>query len=620
MAGIWFAALISALALRCSARADLAVYGITDNPVLFSQQSFDILIAGGGTAGVALATRLAATTSLNIGIIEAGDLIQPGQNALVDTPALTGQSFTNPNLSWGFTTSPQAHVGTRTLDYPRGKMIGGSSGLNSMAWVRPPRQELDVWQRLGISSRWSWDALLPYMMKTENVSLGDSSAFPGSIHPSGYDSNVQGRTGPIRVGYDNTFSVQRPYIQSILNAGASLNQDPENGTNIGVSNSQHSVNDLTGNRSYATTGYLLQNQGLRNLLVLKQAMVSKVNFTKTPAGILNATGLEYSVGGTIYCATASREVVLSMGVLQTPQILELSGIGNKTLLQSLGITTLVDAPTVGENFQDHVSVPTTFLLKDPAPLTLDALEFNSSFAIEQQQQYLDNHTGFFTMLPTYSYHPIQTFFSQDVPKLIDDTRAELENRLMSPFQKLQAEIQLEWLQNFGIGQIEMAPFSGGIPGLPVPLESGRSYISIVAFAQHPFSRGSVHARSQSILDSPIFNPNIFDFDFDRTMLSMGIELAQLIAGTAPLSDLIETIVNPSPGSDLESYTTTTLGLEYNGIGTASLGPQNSGGIVSDDLIVYGTSNLRVVDASVIPLHLSSHIQSVVYAIAEQVTV
>lgn len=106
-------------------------------------------------------------------------------------------------------------------------MLGGSSGLNSLAWVRPRKEELNVWARLGIRGGWDWDGLLPYMMKSANVSMGNSSAFPGSTHPSGFDSTVEGRSGPIQVGYDNTFSgVQRPWVESFIKVGSILNQNP----------------------------------------------------------------------------------------------------------------------------------------------------------------------------------------------------------------------------------------------------------------------------------------------------------------------------------------------------------------------------------------------------------
>jgi choline dehydrogenase-like flavoprotein len=164
---------------------------------------------------------------------------------LILLTALTGASFTDPGLAWQFNTVPQANVNGRPIFFPRhvhtsyyiyensrlmlvrGKMLGGSSGLNSMAWVRPRKEELDAWARLGIQGGWNWDGLLPYMMKSANVSLGDSSAFTGSIHPSGFNSLVEGRSGPIQVGYDNTFSgVQTPWLESFIKVGAILNQDP----------------------------------------------------------------------------------------------------------------------------------------------------------------------------------------------------------------------------------------------------------------------------------------------------------------------------------------------------------------------------------------------------------
>ncbi|RDB24290.1 hypothetical protein Hypma_008798 [Hypsizygus marmoreus] len=599
----------------------LAAYGLTKDARLFSQQSFDIIIVGGGTAGITLAARLAKSTSLNIGVLEAGEFVPPGQNSLVDTPAFAGQSFTDPNLSWGFTTSPQTHLDNRVLLYPRGKMLGGSSGLNAMAWVRPRQEELDIWSRLGIQGGWNWQGLLPYMMKAENVSMGNSSAFPGSHYPSGFDSTVLGRKGPVQVSYDNTFSgVQTPFVESFIRVGATLNENPENGNNIGVFNSQHSVDVATGNRSYAATGYFVPNQGQTNLLVLTGSRVARINFAQAITPLL-ANGVEFIVAGTTYSVKATREVVLAAGTVQTPQILELSGIGNKNLLARLNISTFLDIPTVGENLQEHNSVPSTFLLKEPAPITLDALSNNATFAFEQLQQYLLNHTGLFTTLPTYSYHPLQTFFSSaSVAALVIEILAELATKTLSPFQKLQAEIQIEWLLKGKVGQIELAPFAGGIPGLPTPVIPGRSYISLVAFGQHLFSRGSVHIKSASPLDAPIIDPNFCDFTFDRKILSLGIDLAKRVAATKPLADLIETVANPAnitSEEDLNRYIIGNIAPEYNAIGTAALAPKAMGGVVGDDLLVYGTSNLRIVDASIIPMHLATHIQSLVYAIAEK---
>lgn len=601
----------------------LSTHGLTSDPVAFSKQPFDILIAGGGTAGTTLAVRLAQTTRLNIGVIEAGQLQFPGQNPLVDTPATVGQSFTNPSLAWTFSSIPQTNVNGRSFFYPRGKMVGGSSGLNAMAWVRPKAEELDIWSRLGISGGWNWKGLLPYMMKTENVSMGDSSAFPGSSKPSGFDSTVLGRKGPVQVGFNKVFSgVQSPYVQSFINVGGVLNQDPANGNNIGVFNSESSVDPATGNRSYAANAYFIPNQGLQNLLVLTNATVSKITVS-SPAhhwqrtASLSATGLQYNSNGATYTVLAKKEVILSAGAIQTPQILELSGIGNKTTLSKLNIPVLLDIPTVGENLQDHNSVAATFLLKSPAPLTLDALQFNMTFAIEQQQLYLNNHTGFLTTVPTYSYHPLQSFFStNEINSIVQETKAEIASKTLSPLQKLQAEIQLEWLTNGTVGQIEIAALMACYPGLPVACLPGRSYVSLAIFGQHLFSRGSVHITSTSPSTPPAINLNAFDYSFDKKILGLGLQLASRIAAAQPLANLIENMTNPASITD-QSYISNTVGAEYNAIGTAALAPKALGGVVGDDLLVYGTSNLRVVDASIIPLHLATHIQTIVYAIAEK---
>lgn len=588
----------------------------------FSEQKFDILIAGGGTAGITLAARLSEETSLRIGVIEAGELIIPGQNPLVDTPALTGESFNDPILSWGFNTIPQANLGNRVVSYPRGKMIGGSSGLNAMAWVRPRKDDLDNWSSFGVQGGWDWDGLLPYMIKSENVSIGSSAAFPGSTQPSGVDSSVNGRKGPIQVSYDPTFTgVQTPVVQSFLNIGAILNQVPEGGNNIGVFNSQHSVDIATGNRSYAATGYFIPNQGRQNLLVLTGAKISKILFANNSIPLIT-TGLEYIQGNVTYTATAAREVLVTTGAVQTPQLLELSGIGNSSILKSFGIPTLLDIPTVGQNLQDHNSISITYLLKEPSPITLDDLTNNATFAMEQQQLYLENHTGLFTLIPTYSYHPLQTFFSPEIiASLINETIEELNQRKLSKFQQLQANLQIAMLREGKIGQIEIAPFGGGIPGLPNPLVSGRNYVSLSGFGQHLFSRGSVHIGSNSPLDPPLIDPNFMDFEFDRSILSLSVELSERIAAAPPLSNLIESRLNPSPditgGQALDDYIDSNLTPEFNALGTAALASQDLGGVVGEDLFVYGTQNLRIVDASIFPMHVATHIQTLVYAVAEK---
>ncbi|KAL0059085.1 hypothetical protein AAF712_014216 [Marasmius tenuissimus] len=509
-----------------------------------------------------------------------------------------GQAFASPDLVWPFSTAPQTHVDGRSIFYPRGKMIGGSSGLNAMAWVRPPQVELDTWAKLGINGGWDWNGLLPYMMKVENVSLGDSSEYPGSAHPSGWDSTYNGRSGPIDISFNNAFTgVQKPFVESVLALGEQLNENPASGSNLGISNGAHAVDITTGNRSYAYN-YYTSSPERNNLLVLTGAMVSRVILSQS-GELHQATGVEYLHGDQVYVANASHEVVLSAGAVQTPQLLELSGIGNKTILNGLGIETAIDLPTVGENFQasDHNSVTTTFLLKEPAPITLDDLSNNATFFMEQQLQYLVNKTGFLTTLPTYSYHALQTFFSPDtITELVNVTRNEISQKGLSEFQKLQADLQLQWITEGKVGQIELAPYGAGLPG-PNSLPAGRNFISIVPFGQHLFSRGSIHINTTSVLHPPVIDPNYLDYSFDKKVLSLGVELARRIAATAPLSDLIESEINPGTSeSDIDAFVVANLGTEYNAIGTAALAPQELGGVVDENLIVYGTANLRVVDA------------------------
>ncbi|KAJ3915490.1 alcohol oxidase, partial [Lentinula edodes] len=532
----------------------------------------------------------------------------------LNIPVFTGQSFDDPELSWRFNTTPQSQVSGRSLMYPRGKMVGGSSGINSMAWVRPGRTELDSWSRFGINNGWNWLDLLPYMKETENVTIGDISLFPGLMYPSGHDSFVEGRAGPIQISYDNVFTqVQAPFVESLLAAGGILNGNPDNGDNIGISNGAHSVDPQTGNRSYATTAYKLTLERNPNIVLLLNAMVTEVIFNDSSQG-LQATSVKYFKNNRTFTASAKREVIISAGAVQTPQLLELSGIGNAELLKKMGIVPLLDISAVGENFQDHISVPTSFLLHEPSPATLDDLNNNASFAEQQFHEYLVNHTGFYTMLPTYSYLPLQQFISDtDIKELIFVTKQEIAKKNLTSLQQLQYEIQLEWLESGAVGQLEIALFPG-IPGLPQPVEAGRNYISIVSFVQHPFSRGSVHISSLSSSHMPMINPNLLNYTFDNHVLNLGLNLSLRIASMAPLSGFIEAITNPFK-DNLRSYISSTIESPTN---DPNINDKIYSGVVDENLLVYGTSNLRIVDASIIPIHMATHIQTLVYAIARKV--
>ncbi|KAJ3741922.1 hypothetical protein DFH05DRAFT_1544868 [Lentinula detonsa] len=595
---------------------DTRINGLTTDAAGFAEQSYNYVIVGGGTAGLALAARLTEMTNVTVGVIEAG-VLRVG-DPKVDTPAFIGEALFDTDYDWNFQTVPQTYVSQRNIAINRGKMLGGSAGLNFMIWQHGSQRDYDSWSELGISNGWDWDGLLPYLLKTETVTpspVGELG-FSGRV---GTDNDFEGRSGPLPIQYNNFYSpLETPYSQALQALGVPFNSNPDGGNSTGLFNSAACVDVNTGNRSYSAVNYFLANQARTNLVVLQGAQVTKINLT--PGSPVVATGVEFVVDGTTYNVSATTEVVLSAGTIQTPQLLELSGIGNPTILEQYDIPVVISNSDVGENYQDHTHVVSQFQLNDPTIPTTNLLSTNATFQAEQDLLYLNDHTGIYTYTASdISFHPMQQFFSPvELASSITQLQNELAAANLSEWQSKQAQIQLSDLQAGTVGQMELLFFAGDIG---VSAQSGTEFVDILNFGSRHFSRGSVHIGSSDPLAAPLIDPNYFQFTIDKEVVVKGTQIARQVTQTAPLASFIKAPTNPSTNvsseADFEQFVLENVGTEWHPVGTASLGPQGAGGVVDDNLIVYGTSNLRVVDASVIPLQIASHIQSTVYAIAEK---
>ncbi|EUC63656.1 choline dehydrogenase [Rhizoctonia solani AG-3 Rhs1AP] len=360
----------------------------------FSSQVFDYIVVGGGTAGLAVAARLSDDPKVTVGVIEAGPYYE--SDPLIDTPALAGQLQGNAKYDWMFESVPQTHVNNRVLPMPRGKALGGSSAINLMALDRASKIEYDAWEKLG-NPNWNWNGLLPYMKAAEHFTgvdpfrVNSTGANPNEIFPS------QGTEGTIAASFN--MILYHHSEKAMANRGVFINFDPDSGDPFGLYNSATAVNRTTGTRSYAANTYFAYNSARANFVVLTGAQATKIEFkdstTRKPNGKLTATGVSFVYNSTMYTVKVKKEVILSAGTFQTPQLLELSGIGNTTILRQNGITPLVDLPGVGENLQDHLLVPTTYELK-PGMTTLDILRNDANYAGAAQAQYAATHDGIYS--------------------------------------------------------------------------------------------------------------------------------------------------------------------------------------------------------------------------------
>ncbi|KAJ3815714.1 hypothetical protein F5876DRAFT_71728 [Lentinula aff. lateritia] len=626
------------LGAAVSSPRDARINGLTTDAAGFAEQSYNYIIVGGGTAGLVLAARLTEMTNVTVGVLEAG-FLRVG-DPKVDTPAFIGEALLDPDYDWSFQTVPQTHVSQRNIAINRGKMLGGSSALNFLIWQHGSQRDYDSWAQLGISNGWDWEGILPYLLKTETVTPSPAGAL-GYSGRVGVNNEYEGRSGPLPITYNNFYSpLEEPYAEALQALGVPFNPDPDAGNSTGLFNAAQCVDVNTGNRSYSAVNYLLANQARTNLVVLQGAQLVKVTkINLTPGSSVVATGVEYVVDGITYNATATTEVVLSAGTIQTPQLLELSGIGNPTILEQYDIPVIISNSDVGENYQasrtvalmgswskyhnhdqDHTHVVSQFELNDSTMPTTNLLSTNATFQQEQDVLYLDDHTGIYTYTASdISFHPMQQFFSPiELASSIAQLQSEVAAANLSEWQTKQFQIQLSDLEAGTVGQMELLFFAGDIGG---GAASGTEYVDILNFGSRHFSRGSVHIGSADPLAAPLIDPNYFQFTIDKEVVVKGTQIARNVTQTAPLASFIKAPINPSTNitseADFEQFVLENVGTEWHPVGTASLGPLGAGGVVNDNLIVYGTSNLRVVDASVIPLQIASHIQSTVYAIAEK---
>jgi len=597
-----------------------------------ANKTFDYVIVGGGTAGLTVAARLAEDLEVDVAVIEAGFF--RSNESLVNVPVEFAQAQGNPMFDWSFLTTPQPAAANRQILVSRGKMLGGSSGLNFMTFDRPSAAGFDNWRTLVGNSAWSFSNLLPFFKKSESFSTTPTDSFPGISNQAAAAAkadfhSIEGTSGPIKVARNSFIvDVNTAYVESFNALGISTNANPDGGIGTGIYDTPTSVDPTRGVRSYAANAYYCSHSRLPNLHVLVGAQATKVRFASSPMaydrqGLVTATGVDFIVNSQSFHISASREIILSAGSFQTPQLLELSGIGNSTLLSKFDIPTVVNLPGVGENLQDHVFTPSEFFLK-PGHITFDELRNNATFAAEAAAQYAANGTGIFTACAaTIAFMPLQDIISTStLNDMLAGLQTQLASRKLTPLQKAQYAIQMQVLKQGtnGYAEIIQAP-TGGFLGPPPP---NTSIITMVAALSSPFSRGTVHINTVDPLAPPLIDPHYLEIDFDAQVVLAGTKFARRVAQTPPFSDDVATIAEPglnvTTDDQFLSFIRANLQPVYHPVGTAAMATQELGGVVDPNLKVYGTHNLRVVDASIIPLLFPAHPTASIYAIAEKAAV
>lgn len=505
-------------------------------------ETYDYIVVGAGSAGGALAARLTEDPRNKVLLLEAGKASHPYSRF----PISFGLLIDHPGANWRFQSEPEPGTANREIPVPRGKLLGGSSAINGLVWVRGQQLDYNTWAQMGARG-WSWEDVAPIFTRIENYEKGGKDG--------------RGTAGPLGV---SEVPDQNPLYDALFKAavaaGFKLNSDYNGADQEGVVKTQASIRN--GRRMSVAHCYLDPARGRPNLRIVTEA--------QTQAVILEGNrcvGVSYTVaGGPAVEARAGKDVILSAGAVCSPQILELSGIGRPEVLQRHGIAVKHALPAVGENFRDHINARIVWRVKVPS------VSYNHMArglgAVGQALKYMMTGGGFFS-LPSA---PVLAFLK---------TRPELETPDV---------------------QMHLVPYSIKDPKRR-KLQDFPS-MTIACYQLRPESLGSIHIRSKDPNQHPAIRFNFLADSIDQRAMVDGFHMMRRIAEAPPMDPYRGEEF--SPGKDVRTddqildWIRNNSQTAYHPIGTCRMGPAGPTTVVDDKLRVHGIAGLRVADASIFP--------------------
>lgn len=462
-------------------------------------------------------------------------------------------------------------------------------------------------------------------MKAENYTAPRQDQI--SQHSMQVEPDAHGQSGPIQAGFAQyMFDIVENWIPSMRAVG--INPiDGGSGTTHGAYFCPITINTSNMTRSDSKAGYIDPLPPRDNLMILTGQQVTAINFNGSTDANNNiiASGVTFqaSSGAQSYTVNANREVILAGGTVGSPQILQLSGIGPAERLSALGIESRIDLP-VGYNLQDHITATVEFSTPS-GTLTWNNLSApDRTLWNSELTKYQNDRTGMWTFVNQAVAFPnmadllggsaanyaslVQRDLNQTWQNAVEwkSLPANVGRGLAAQYQIQASHIDSE------VGQVEML----------MHLLAPNNNVAIQASLQHPWSRGTIFITSTSAFTSPAINPDYFSLGYDIDILNNGVQLARRIAAAAPMNTLCITETNPGTSfaggsTQLDDWIRDDIGTTYHPIGTCSMLPRDDGGVVDTQLIVYGSANIRVIDSSIIPLHMSAHTMGTTYGVAEK---
>ncbi|KAF8958583.1 GMC oxidoreductase [Flammula alnicola] len=584
-----------------------------------ANKSFDYVVVGGGTAGLVLAARLSEDASVTVLVLEAGRAIL--NDPKIDLPGQFGVTLGDPQYDWAFPTVKQKNSNNRESIWSRGKGLGGTSNLNSFAWIKPPAADIDAFEKLG-NPGWNWADYDKYFKKSET--FHPPAKEQTDLYPHTFDLHTRGSSGPVQVTIPpHAYTLDKLVQETLVNRGLEAIEDPYGGNITGTWIASANLDPKTWTRSNSAAAYLLPNMSRPNLGVLTDSLVSRVIFEITLDGQeLLATGVEFMHGDESYTVKVNREVILSAGTINSPKILELSGIGHPDVLSKVDVDVKVDLPGVGENLQDHSFISVSYELDPDTPHeTLDRMS-DPGYLEKAKDLYALGQGPLRNGITSFSYFPLFIANPDEAPAIISKLEKEVKIRreigALPPGLAEQLDIQASTLRDGNLPDLEILAFPGLYSMTSTKPEAGKSYVSMLSVLNHPFSRGYIHAISKDPKVYPEIDPHYFESETDLEILVQHVKFIRGLTEVEPFKSGIVREVDPNPtchsDSDIAEYIKNTISPAWHAIGTCSMLPREKNGVVDCKLKVYSTKNLRVADLSIVPLHIAAHTQATAYVI------
>ncbi|KIA75620.1 hypothetical protein HK57_00552 [Aspergillus ustus] len=567
-------------------------------------QTYDYVIVGGGTAGLAMAHRLSEDGSNSVAVIEAGGFYEIEAGNATEVPMFLFNYFfdnghvKNPLFDWYQYTEAQPGLANRKMFYMQGKTLGGSTARGAMLYYRGSKGAYKMWADTVGDASYEWDNWLPFFKKSTQFSGPSTNARPSNATTQTdftvFASNGSEEEGPVPVAYPYLTNAISSWVDKALEKfGFPVAQGFSNGQLIGRSYATFTINPRTRRRETASTSYL--RAALRtsnNLNVLTHTLVKKILFDNEK----RATGVVINTGGFEWQIGAKKEVILSAGFMRSPQLLMVSGIGPKETLEKLDIPVLSDLPGVGQNMQDTIILGPT----NPVKVESHSQLMGSKETLPRSiYEYNNFRSGLLT-------NPGQDYFAFEKHQpgtLSEKTSADIDKAFPEDWPTF-SYIALD--DTF------------------VPQYDGKNYFSMSAALLATFSRGTVSINSTDTADNPIVDPRWLVDPRDKEMAVAAFRRCREIVASETMQEVIDG-TELLPGFDYQTdeeilnYIAETSDAYYAGVGTCAMGKESDPNAVLDSKArVRGVKGVRVVDASAFPFALDGQPMATVYALAEKI--